>query len=207
MVQPDGKPVLTFWYEFASTYSYPAAMRIEDVAETADVTVRWQPFLLGPIFARHGMTTSPFNLNAEKGTYMWRDMARICEGQRLAVRRPDPFPQNGLLAARVALALPDDGARGNFSKQVYLAEFARGLQIDDAGLLKSVLADLGEDAEGVLAAASSDQIKSLLREAVAQAQLLGIFGAPTFITPDGELFWGNDRLDDALIWCLQRHGL
>jgi 2-hydroxychromene-2-carboxylate isomerase len=72
-------PRLDFWYEFASTYSYLAAMRIEPLAKAAGVEVRWRPFLLGPIFKAQGMETSPFNLYPLKGKHMWRDMARWSE--------------------------------------------------------------------------------------------------------------------------------
>ena len=41
---------IEFWYEFASTYSYPSAMRIQRLASDAGVAVCWRPFLLGPIF-------------------------------------------------------------------------------------------------------------------------------------------------------------
>ena len=67
-------PKLEFWYEFASTYSYPAAMGIEALAETAGVEVVWRPFLLGPIFGEQGWNDSPFNIYPAKGRYMWRDM-------------------------------------------------------------------------------------------------------------------------------------
>jgi len=54
---------LEFWYKFGSTYSYPAAMRIEPLAEEAGVAVRrWRPFLLGPIFKEYGWNDSPFNI-------------------------------------------------------------------------------------------------------------------------------------------------
>src|SRR5215207_5334269 len=97
------RPVLEFWYEFASTYSYLAAMRIEPLAEAAGVDIRWRPFLLGPIFAAQGWTSSPFNLFPAKGRYMWRDMERQAAALGLPFNKPDPFPQNGLIAARVAL--------------------------------------------------------------------------------------------------------
>src|SRR5215475_8269845 len=96
-------PVLDFWFDFASTYSYLAAMRIGPLAQKADVWVRFRPFLLGPIFKAQGWTTSPFNLYPAKGRHMWRDLERSCAELQLAFRRPDPFPQNSLLAARVAL--------------------------------------------------------------------------------------------------------
>ena len=94
---------LVFWYEFASTYSYPAAFRVERAAASAGIAVVWKPFLLGPILARQGFTDSPFNLYPAKGRYMWRDLERLCADLGLAFRRPDPFPQSSLLAARVAL--------------------------------------------------------------------------------------------------------
>ena len=55
-------PALDFWFDFASTYSYPAAMRIGPLAAAAGVAVRYRPFLLGPIFKAQGWDTSPFNV-------------------------------------------------------------------------------------------------------------------------------------------------
>ncbi|MGZ3324432.1 MAG: DsbA family protein, partial [Xanthobacteraceae bacterium] len=95
---------LDFWFDFASTYSYPAVVRMAALATRADVRVRFRPFLLGPIFKALGWTTSPFNLYPEKGRYMWRDLERLCADLGVPFQRPDPFPQNSLLAARVALA-------------------------------------------------------------------------------------------------------
>ena len=93
-----------FWYEFGSTYSYPAAMRIERLAADAGVEVRWRPFLLGPIFKAYGWNDLPFNIFAAKGRYMWRDLARICAADGLPLKLPPvSFPQNGLKAARLAL--------------------------------------------------------------------------------------------------------
>lgn len=164
---PCGQSTMTtidFWYEFASTYSYPAAMRIEDVAESAGVAVRWRPFLLGPIFAAQGLTTSPFNVNAAKGANMWRDLERICDKVGLPFVRPDPFPQPSLLPARIATVL-DNGDRPAFSRRVYQMEFGEGRRIDDADALFAILADLGLPAADVLAQAGSEvnKAKSTLR--------------------------------------------
>ena len=109
-----------FWYEFASSYSYPAAMRVEALAAERGVALVWRPFLLGPLFAGQGWRDSPFNLFPAKGRYMWRDLERICGSLGLPLTRPEPFPQNSLLAARVALAL-DDALRPAFSRAVYRA--------------------------------------------------------------------------------------
>src|SRR6476620_5889959 len=97
-------PVLDFWFDFASTYSYLAAARIRPLAAAAKVQVRFQPFLLGPIFKAQGWNTSPFNLYPVKGRHMWRDLERLAADLGLPFRRPEPFPQSSLLAARVTLA-------------------------------------------------------------------------------------------------------
>lgn len=192
--------VIEFWYEFASTYSYPAAMRVEAVAAETGVTVQWRPFLLGPIFAEFGWTTSPFNLQPAKGAYMWHDVGRSCAKLGLAFRRPEPFPQNGLLAARVATALPDDGRRARFTRAVYRAQFAEGLTISEPEVIASLLAAEDLDAEATLAQAADPAVKQALRAQTEVAKRHGIFGAPSWRTADGELFWGNDRLEEALDW-------
>jgi len=193
-------PVLDFWFDFASTYSYLAAMRIGTLAQDAGVRVRFRPFLLGPIFKAQGWNTSPFNLYPAKGRNMWRDLERSCAELKLPFRRPDPFPQNSLLAARVALAALDQPWGEDFCRALFCAQFAEGRRIDDAAAVGDVLANLKIEPQPVLEAAQSDAIKARLRAQTEEAQRLGVFGAPTFTTADGELFWGNDRLEPALRW-------
>lgn len=191
--------VLDFWFEFASTYSYPAAMRIAPLADAAGVTLRWRPFLLGPIFKQNGWDNSPFNLYPAKGRYMWRDLERICAGLNLPFKRPAVFPQNTIAAARVGLIALAQGWGEEFIRAIYTAEFGEGRDIGAPGAIAEVLANLGKDAAAVLAQAQTDDIKNALRAQVAEAGRLGIFGAPSFVTA-GELFWGNDRLEAALAW-------
>jgi len=193
-------PTLDFWFDFASTYSYPAAMRIAPLAATAGVTVRFRPFLLGPIFKAQGWDTSPFNLYPSKGRYMWRDLERLCRELDLPFRRPEPFPQPSLLAARVALVGLSEHWGEEFCRAVFRAEFGEGARIDDRATMAGLLAPFGVDPTAVLASAQSDPIKARLRAETQAAQTHGIFGAPSFVTADGELFWGNDRLERALGW-------
>ena len=202
-------PVLDFWFEFASVYSYPAAMRIDALAAAAGVEMRFRPFLLGPIFQAQGWNTSPFNLYPAKGRYVWRDVERICAELSLPFRRPDPFPQSGLLAARVALVglgHPSGKAAWaeDFCRAVYRAEFADGRRIDQPQTIHDILSELKADPEKTLAAAQTNEIKDKVRAQTAEAQRLEIFGAPTFMTEDGEMFWGNDRLEGAIAWATRR---
>ena len=194
------KPVVDFWFDFASTYSYPACMRADARAEAAGVTIRFRPFLLGPIFKAQGWDSSPFNLYAAKGRYMWRDLERLCEELQIPFRRPDPFPQNSLLAARVAMAGARETWHDAYCRAVFRAQFGDVRRIDDPAVIGTVLQAVGAPAADMLERAASDAVKLRLRTETEEAGRLGIFGAPSFVAPDGELFWGNDRLDAALAW-------
>ncbi len=191
---------IDFWHELASSYSYPAAMRIEEAAAQAGVEVRWRPFLLGPIFKAQGWPDTPFNMLPVKGRHMWRDLERTCEAMGLPFQRPIPFPQRSLLAARIALIGHDEGWGVEFSKSVYRVEFGEGRDIGERAVLVPILERLTGDPDSMLARAETPANKARLRAQTDEAQRLGIFGAPSFITEDGELFWGNDRLEPALRW-------
>jgi 2-hydroxychromene-2-carboxylate isomerase len=197
-------PILDFWFDFASTYSYPAALRIGRLADETGVRVRFRPFLLGPIFKAQGWTTSPFNLFEAKGRHMWRDLERICADLGLPFRPPTPFPQNSVLAARVALYGLSEMWGDAFCVEMFRAQFGEGRSIDRAETIAPILTRLDVAAERALAAALSDDNKLRLRDQTAQAQRAGVFGAPTFVTADGELFWGNDRLERAPLWAKQK---
>ncbi|MGB5949490.1 MAG: 2-hydroxychromene-2-carboxylate isomerase [Parvibaculum sp.] len=192
-----------FWYEFASTYSYPAAMRAERLAAAAGVELRWRPFLLGPIFAAQGWNDSPFNIYPAKGRYMWRDLARICAAEGLALSEPVRFPQNGLRAARIALLGAGEGWAPGFTRAVYTANFAGRKDISDEAVLTGILDALGLDAASIMECAASDENKARLKAQTQEAIVKGIFGAPSFVVGD-EIFWGNDRLEAALQWARSR---
>jgi 2-hydroxychromene-2-carboxylate isomerase len=194
---------LSFWFDFASTYSYPAAMRIERLAQERGVPLSWNAFLLSRIFRAQGWTDSPFNLYPVKGRYMWRDLERVCEAQRLPFRRPSQFPRNGLLAARIACRFSSETWTPAFVRAVYHANFAEDQDIADRRVIAACLRSVHQDVETILDAANSAETKTMLREKTERAVDRGIFGAPSFIA-DEELFWGNDRLEEALTWCQRR---
>ena len=135
-------PYLDFWFDFASTYSYPAIMRVGALARREAVAVNFRPFLLGPIFKTQGWNTSPFNLYAAKGRHMWRDLERTCAGLGLEFRRPEPFPQSSVLAARIALVGLGDNWGDDFCRAVFAAEFAEGRRIDEPETMRGILAGL-----------------------------------------------------------------
>jgi 2-hydroxychromene-2-carboxylate isomerase len=191
---------MDFWYEFGSTYSYPAAMRIERLAGDAGVALRWRPFLLGPILKQQGLSDSPFNIFAVKGRYMWRDLERVCAAEGVALALPPVrFPQNGLKAARLALIGEKEGWTPAFTRAVFAANYAEQKDISDDATLRTILSALGVDADAAFAAANTPENKDALKRQTEQAASRGLFGAPSFTIGD-ELFWGNDRLEAALAW-------
>ena len=149
--------------------------------------------------------TRPFNVYPNKGNYMNRDMQRLAAKYGLEYNFPKPgdtgFPRNSVLAARMALvALKEEWGR-EFCRRVYAAEFVKGEDIADPELLGALARESGS-LRDIVAEATRLKNKTLLRVNTDRAIELGIFGAPSFVVGD-ELFWGNDRLEDALDWALR----
>lgn len=190
---------IEIWFDFGSCYSYLSVLRIEQAAAGHALTVAWRPFLLGPIFKTFGWDTSPFVLHKAKGDYMWKDMARQCVKYAVPWRQPTVFPRRALLPSRVALLGAGQPWIGDYCRRVMRMNFAEDRDIDTPEAVAEVLGQLGLDPQPLLRAACEEPAKQRLREQTEAARARGIFGAPTFFV-DGEMFWGNDRLDDALAW-------
>jgi 2-hydroxychromene-2-carboxylate isomerase len=200
MNEPDtaGPPTIEFWFEFASNYSYLSVMRIGDEARRLGVRIVWKPFLLGPILRALGMENSPFVLQKEKGAYVWRDMERQCRKYGLpAWSMPSVFPRLSVLPARVALLGAGEDWIEPFSLKVFKLNFVKDRDINDPYAIASILSSLGLDASDLLRRAQDEPVKVRLRTQIEEARDRRIFGAPTFFVGT-EMFWGNDRLDDAL---------
>lgn len=193
-------PRLAFWYEFASPYSYLSAMRLDAEAAKAGVETSWKPFLLGPIFQAQGWDTSPFVLYPAKGRYMVRDVSRIATARGLPFQMPKTFPARSLKAARLALLGQDEGWAAPFSRAVFAAGFAHGEDISADAVLTRAAEAAGQDYARLLQCISDPGHKARLRAQTAEAAALGVFGAPAFVCSGNELFWGDDRLDQAVAW-------
>src|SRR5215472_5324503 len=169
---------LDFWFDFASTYSYIAALRVEPLCEAAGLTINYKPFLLGPIFVEQlGIKYS------------------------LPWRRPTTFPRNSILAARVACTGADEAWGAQFIRTAFLANFAEDRDIADPLTLGAILEALQLPSAEILERAVSSENKLRLRDQTTQASALGMFGAPNFVVA-GEMFFGQDRLEDAIHWAL-----
>jgi 2-hydroxychromene-2-carboxylate isomerase len=195
----NGPEAVEFWFEFASTYSYPASQRVEAAARERGVPLVWRAFLLGPIFRDQGWDDSPFNIYPAKGRYMWRDLERICTSLDLPLRQPSQFPRSGLLAARVVSRFAAEPWLPAFVRAVYRANFSEDRDISKPEVVAECIRAASGPPEQAIAEAQSEAGKDALRRISDEARERGIFGAPSFLVGD-ELFWGNDRLEDALAW-------
>jgi 2-hydroxychromene-2-carboxylate isomerase len=196
------KPVpIEFWFEFASNYSYLSVMRIEQAAARHGVAIQWRPFLLGPIFKSFGWSTSPFVLQTWKTDYVWKDMERECRKYGLPWTRPSAFPRQTLLPARVALIGAEEPWMGDYCRRIMQLNFVADQAVDSAAAVGQVLAELGLRAQEIIDEAQGEANKLRLRNQTETAKTKGIFGAPTFFVGE-DMFWGNDRLDDALAYAI-----
>lgn len=196
MSEMSAKKEVEFWFEYGSVYSYLSVMRIEFEAQRRDIKFIWKPFLLGAIFQSVGFKTSPFIEQVDKRSYVLQDMPRQCKKYGLKWSEPSTFPRSGLLPLRVALLGIDEPWIGEFSRRVMELNYVFDKDINEPEILAPILSDIGLSASKVLEQAKAESTKILLRKQTEQARINRIFGAPTFLIGK-EMFWGNDRLDDA----------
>jgi 2-hydroxychromene-2-carboxylate isomerase len=187
-----------FWYSIGSTYSYLTVMRLPGVARASGIAFRWRPFNV-----RHVMVVQnniPFKDKPVKTAYMWRDIQRRAVRYGLTPIIPAPYPLPGLVYAnQVAILGADEGWGEDYTRATYRRWFESGQPAGEEPNLSESLAEIGQDPLRVLHVAKSDRIEAELNAATREAMALGVFGTPSFVV-EGELFWGDDRLEDALDW-------
>jgi len=190
-------PDLEFWFDLASNYSYLSVMRIESAALHAGVSVQWRPFLLGPVFEALGWEGPPFVVQKEKGAYVWQDMARQCRKYGIPWQQPTVFPRRAVLATRIAVLGADEPWLPAWCRAIMVRNYGEDREVDTPEAVIEVLEGLGLPAQRIVEDALADANRQRLRDATRTARERGVFGAPTFFVGD-EMYWGNDRLDDAL---------
>ena len=190
---------IDFWIEYGSTYTYLSVARIGRLAADAGVEVRWQPFLVMPIMAELGLTQGPFLPYPSKTAYMWRDIERRAHRHAVPYQRPSTYPVNSLLTARIGCVAAEEGWCRAFTEGVFALHWTQNILIGSEENLARALTALGQAPEAVIARAQTAPVKDRLKQQTERARSLGIFGAPSF-TVGTELFWGDDRLEEAIEW-------
>jgi 2-hydroxychromene-2-carboxylate isomerase len=189
---------IDFWFSIGSTYCYLTVMRLDDVAAQTGARFNWHPFDVRAIMVAQG--NIPFATKPVKSAYMWRDIERRADKYGLTATLPAPYPLDDLaFANQVALVGMQEGWGKAYLIETYKRWFREGQMAGSEPNLSASLRAVGEDPGRVLALAESDETVAALKAATAEAEALGIFGVPSFVV-DGELFWGDDRLEDAISW-------
>jgi 2-hydroxychromene-2-carboxylate isomerase len=183
----------TFYFDLGSPYAYLAAERLE---AALNAPVNWQPVSLGALFKLNGRSSW-----ALKDQELRR--AGIAEVERRArlyglapVRWPDPWPGNYLMAMRAATFATMSGRAREFALRAFRNSFQRGADLSVPANVLAAAGDAGLDPAEVEEASGAQEIKLALREATDAAHALGVFGVPTLAIA-GELFWGDDRIEEA----------
>lgn len=193
---------LDVWISIGSTYAYLTVMRLEEAAKTSGVPLSWRPFDTRALMLRQ--QNIPFAGKPSKANYMWRDIERRAAARGLTPRIPAPYPLADLARAnRVALIGTDEGWAAAYIRETYRRWFELGDPAGEEPNLSTSLEALGLSPQPILAAADSAETEARLAAETDKAEAAGVFGVPTFITR-GEVFWGDDRLEDALQWA--QHG-
>lgn len=189
---------IDFWFSTGSTYTYLAVSRLEKVAAAEGVRFNWRPFSVRAIMREQN--NIPFAGKPVKSAYMWRDIERRADLYGLPVKVPAPYPLKEFdLANQVALVGMEEGWGKSYVVASYRRWFVDGQEPGMEPNLSASLAEAGQTAQRVVSIAQSERIAKAYAESTAEARNLGIFGSPTFVVGK-ELFWGDDRLDDALSW-------
>jgi len=189
---------LDFFLSLVSTYTYLAVNRAQEVASREGVTLRWRPFNVRAIMMEQD--NRPFVGKPAKLKYMWRDLERRAVRHGIPFKSIPPYPVDpDLLNNRVASLAALEGWCPEYAKASYHDWFLEGKVAGDVDNVRAILGRLGKDPDKVIARANSDEIRSRLDAETDAARKLGIFGSPTFAYGD-EIFWGDDRLEDAIDW-------
>jgi 2-hydroxychromene-2-carboxylate isomerase len=193
---------IDFWFSVGSTYTYLTVSRLPAVAKATGVRFDWRPFSVRSIMREQN--NIPFVGKPVKTAYMWRDIERRAGLHGLPVKVPVPYPLKEFdLAHQVALLGLAEGWGIDYIRASYRRWFVDGLELGVEPNLSKSLRDVGQDPARCVERASAKDIVERYDSETATAKAMGIFGSPTFAVGD-ELFWGDDRLDDALSWF--RHG-
>lgn len=196
------KKRIDFWFSVGSTYTYLTVMRLQAIEVQTGIDFRWQPFSVRALMQE--MNNIPFAGKPAKENYMWRDLQRRARKYGLPIRMPIDYPlKNFDLANRVAIVARQEGWCPLYVRNTYHYWFNEGLPAGDEANLARSLKKAGQNYDRVVEVAGSDSIEAAYQEATSGARALGIFGSPTFVVGDDELFWGDDRLEDAIEFALE----
>jgi len=189
--EPPPRPhTLEVYWDFSSPFAYLGYMQARALAERTGATLVQRPMLLGAVFKQIGQPLVPLTTwPAPKQAYYVEDMTRSAVAAGLPFKFPSRFPMNSIKALRAYLALPEE-RRDLFAQATFRAYWADDRDIADDAVLSDLI---GDGASAVLECTQAPEVKKALADATTRAISAGVFGAPTWVIDEQDLYWGQDR--------------
>jgi 2-hydroxychromene-2-carboxylate isomerase len=189
---------IDYYFTVTSPWSYLGDARFRAIADRHGWRIDHKPVDMGEVFAVSGglpLAKRPPQRVAYRMMELKRWRARL--GVPLTLE-PAFFPAVDKTARRLILAAKKDGLDAQRLGKLVHA-FMRTVWVDekdiaDPATLAEIMDGMGLDSARLLASADTTEVDDIAQAYTEQAKSIGVFGAPTYVI-DGELFWGQDRLD------------
>jgi 2-hydroxychromene-2-carboxylate isomerase len=188
-----------FYYDFSSPYSYLAAERISGVfAEAETEQPEWQPISFGHLIQAIGKTPWSMQPDGPNAGDLEEIQRRAAQRGLPEVRYPEGWPvaSYSLTPIRAATYAKESGRVVSFSLAAFRQAFAAGRDLSDPDNVLLAAAACELHPKAVLKGIETKSVKERVRAATEEAVELGVTGIPTIAIGD-ELFWGDDRLEEA----------
>ncbi len=190
---------IDFYFSIGSTYTYLSVTRILDVEKKSQVKFNWKPFSVRMIMKE--MNNIPFPKDKiNKVNYMWRDIERRAEGYKFFAKTPVPYPLSEFdLANQIAILGLKMGWGVDYVRLTYKKWFQEGKEPAVEPSISEVCKELSLNKDEIIIESKTKEIKDEYFSNTDTARENKIFGSPSFMV-DNELFWGDDRMEDAIKW-------
>jgi 2-hydroxychromene-2-carboxylate isomerase len=186
-------PRVAFYFDLGSPYAYLAAERLHKLLPEP---IEWQAVLLGGLFKANGRSSWARGDQDRRQTGIVDIERRARDYGLPPMSWPDPWPTDYLTAMRAATYAFVANLGREFTLQAFRDAFQQGVDLSIDDNVFDAAARAGLDREQTRAATTDPDVKQRLRNATDAAHQLGVIGVPTIAVGD-ELFWGDDRLEDA----------
>ena len=191
---------IDFWFSIGSTYTFLSVNRISEVAKRENIKFNWKPFSVRKIMM--DMDNIPFTPPSKKikSDYMWRDIERRAKFYGFEAKVPAPYPLKEFdLANQIAILGMNEGWGIDYVITTYRRWFQKGKEPGTEPNITEIFKELNLNKEDIIKKATSSYVETQYLENTEKAYKEGVFGSPTFIY-EGEVFWGDDRLEDCIKW-------
>jgi len=188
---------IDYYLSLNSPWTYLGSALFADIARRHGATVNVKPARFGPIFEQTGGLPLP-KRSPQRQAYRLMELKRWREVRNIPISiQPKHFPSDDAAATRLVIAAKLQGKDAHrLSLELGRAVWEREESFADSAVIAAAAGRTGLDAAAVRAAAPADgELDRLFDQYTTEAVAAGVFGAPSYVLPSGEIFWGQDRLD------------